>query len=78
MVGVLNRGIPYPYTCLDMRPLSFFLFILSAEGFSCLLNLTVERAVIRGFKVAREVPSCPHLFCDDDSLMSFRVKHGDF
>ncbi|KAI9156545.1 hypothetical protein LWI28_008377 [Acer negundo] len=50
-------------------PISSYLFILCAEGFSSLVNLAVERGDIQGFRCSRYGPMISHLFFVDDSLL---------
>lgn len=54
-------------------PLSPFLFIICAEGFSTLINDAILRGSVQGFQVARVAPSISHLFFVDDSLLFVRV-----
>ena len=50
-------------------PLSPYLFIICAEGFSALLRQAESRRDILGLKIARTAPSISHLFFADDSLL---------
>lgn len=52
-------------------PLSLFLFILCAEGFSALINKHVATRAIHGCKVARSAPIVSHLFFVDDIYLFF-------
>jgi hypothetical protein len=50
-------------------PISPYLFLLCAEGFSALLHDAEERKKIKGIKLARGAPSVNHLLFADDSLL---------
>ncbi|KAL0423118.1 UNVERIFIED_CONTAM: putative mitochondrial protein [Sesamum radiatum] len=50
-------------------PLSPYLFILCAEGFSCLLQAKEHNGDIRGVAVARRAPKVSHLLFADDTLI---------
>jgi hypothetical protein len=50
-------------------PISPYLFLLCAEGFSALLHDAEEREKIKGIKLARGAPSVNHLLFADDSLL---------
>ncbi|KAL0358467.1 UNVERIFIED_CONTAM: putative mitochondrial protein [Sesamum angustifolium] len=50
-------------------PLSPYLFILCAEGFSCLLQTKEHDGDIRGVAVARRAPKVSHLLFADDTLI---------
>uniref|UniRef100_A0A803PJL2 Reverse transcriptase domain-containing protein n=1 Tax=Cannabis sativa TaxID=3483 RepID=A0A803PJL2_CANSA len=58
-----SRGI------LQGDPLSPYLFLLCAEGFSSLLHLKERRQALSGFKVARRAPDISHLLFADDSFL---------
>lgn len=47
---------------LQGDPLSSYLFVLCAQGFSHLLSKAVERKLIRGVKIANSSPVISHLF----------------
>lgn len=49
-------------------PLSPYLFILCAEGFSTMLQKAEEEGRLEGIKVCRDAPRVNHLFFADDSL----------
>jgi len=50
-------------------PLSPYLFLLVAEGLSCMLKGAEERGELEGVKVCREAPVISYLLFTDDSLM---------
>ena len=50
-------------------PLSPYLFLLCAEGFSALLAKAEEDGLISGVKICRNAPSISHLLFADDSLI---------
>ncbi|WOH11619.1 hypothetical protein DCAR_0831109 [Daucus carota subsp. sativus] len=50
-------------------PLSPYLFLICAQGFSAVLRQAENRRDIMGLKVARSAPSITHLFFADDSLL---------
>jgi hypothetical protein len=57
-------------------PISPYLFLIAAEGLSCLLKFIDESSNISGVKVAATAPSVNHLLFTDDSLLFFKVS-GD-
>ena len=54
-------------------PISPYLFLLAAEGVSCLLNARIQSSNLSGIKVAASVPMVSHLLFADDSLLFFRA-----
>lgn len=50
-------------------PLSPYLFLLCAEGFSALLQEAEQNGSIKGVKICLRVPSVSHLLFADDSLL---------
>lgn len=50
-------------------PLSPYLFLLCAEGFSALLYDAERNGSLKGIKLCREAPSVSHLLFADDSLL---------
>jgi len=50
-------------------PISPYLFLLCAEGFSALLEKAEEEGKIHGIRVCRGAPSVSHLLFADDSLI---------
>jgi hypothetical protein len=58
-------------------PLSPYLFLLCAEGFSALLQQAEQEGKIAGVKVCPSAPSVLHLLFAYDSLILIRVTEGD-
>jgi hypothetical protein len=58
-------------------PLSPYLFLLCAEGFSALLSQAEQEGRLQGVKVCQRAPSMSHLLFADDSLILFRAKGED-
>jgi hypothetical protein len=54
-------------------PISPYLFLLCAEGFSSLLAKAEEEGKIGGVSVCRNAPSVSHLLFADDSLILCRA-----
>ena len=54
-------------------PLSPYLFLLCAEGFSALLNASESAGLITGVKICANAPSISHLLFADDSLILIRA-----
>ncbi|KAK2636708.1 hypothetical protein Ddye_031500 [Dipteronia dyeriana] len=61
-----TRGLRQGY------PLSPYLFILCAKGFSALLKNSEDRGLIHGCRIVRGAPIISHLFFADDSFLFFR------
>ncbi|KAK4400699.1 putative ribonuclease H protein, partial [Sesamum angolense] len=57
-------------------PLSPYLFILCAEGFSCLLQAKEHNGDIRGVAVTRRAPKVSHLLFADDTLIFSQATKG--
>jgi len=54
-------------------PLSPYLFLLVAEGLSCMIKGAEERGDLEGVRVCREAPVISHLLFTDDSLILMHV-----
>jgi hypothetical protein len=54
-------------------PISPYLFLIAAEGLSCLLKSRHESSALKGTKVAESAPTVNHLLFADDSLLFFRA-----
>ena len=50
-------------------PLSPYLFLIVAEGFSCLIQRAEELGELKGIRVCRGAPMVSHLLFADDSLI---------
>jgi hypothetical protein len=58
-------------------PLSPYLFLICAEGFSALLHQAERDGSLKGIKVCPNAPSVYHLLFADDSLILCWAKEGD-
>ena len=58
-------------------PLSPYLFLLCAEGFSALLSKAEEEGMFSGVKICRNALSISHLLFADDSLILIQAKGED-
>ena len=54
-------------------PVSSYLFLLAAEGLSCLLKANEASNLIRELKVAAQAPQVNHLLFADDNLLFFEA-----
>jgi len=54
-------------------PLSPYLFLLCAEGFSGLINDAEARGIIQGVTICARAPSITHLLFADDSLLLLKA-----
>jgi hypothetical protein len=58
-------------------PISPYLFLLCAEGFSALLNNAEVAGLIKGVKIYHNAPSISHLLFADDSLILVHATKAD-
>jgi hypothetical protein len=54
-------------------PISPYLFLLAAEGLSCLLKSRIQSSNLSGITVAPSAPMVSHLLFADDSLLFFKA-----
>ena len=54
-------------------PISPYLFLLAAEGLSCLIKSRTQSSNLNGIKVTPLAPMVSHLLFADDSLLFFRA-----
>jgi len=54
-------------------PISPYLFLLAAEGLSCLIKARIQSSNLKGIMVAPSAPVVSHLLFADDSLLFFRA-----
>jgi hypothetical protein len=54
-------------------PISPYLFLLVAEGLSCVLKAGIQSSNLNGIKVAPTAPVVSHLLFEDDILLFFNV-----
>src|SRR3954466_13348972 len=54
-------------------PIFPYLFLIAAEGLSCLLKSSYESSSLSGIKVAPSAPSINHLLFADYSLLLFKA-----
>src|SRR3990170_2590500 len=54
-------------------PISPYLFLIAAEGLSCLLKSSSQSSNLAGIKVAPTAPTINHLLFADDSLLLFKA-----
>jgi hypothetical protein len=75
--GELSEGFKPERGLRQGDPLSPYLFLLCAEGFSALLQQAEQEGKIAGVKVCPSAPSVSHLLFADDSLILIRATEGD-
>jgi hypothetical protein len=75
--GELSEGFKPERGLRQGDPLSPYLFLLCAEGFSALLQQAEQEGKIAGVKVCPGAPSVLHLLFVDDSLILIRTTEGD-
>ena len=57
-------------------PISPYLFLLAAEGLSCLLKNVNQSSQMGGIQVAPSAPPVNYLLFADDSLLFFKANDG--
>jgi hypothetical protein len=57
-------------------PLSPYLFILCAEGLSCLFHKAAEDGSLDGIQICPDAPKINHMFFADDSLIFMKVNEA--
>ena len=66
-----SRGI------IQGDPISPYLFLIAAEGLSCLLKSKSESSKVTGLQVAATAPSVNHLLFADNSLLFFKANNAE-
>lgn len=70
IINVVKKGFLYPKRRIRQGdPVSFYLFLLCAEGLSLILSDMEARKQITRIRIARACPPFSHLFFADDSLL---------
>ena len=73
VIGELTDEIIPSWGLRQGDPLSPYLFLLCAEGFSTLLNAAESNGVLEGVPVCNNAPSITHLLLANDSLLLLKV-----
>jgi hypothetical protein len=68
----LDRFIPSRGICQG-DPISPYLFLLAAEGLSCLIKSKIQPSMLKGIKVAPSALMVSHLLFADDSMLFFKA-----
>lgn len=74
--GELTESIAPSRGLRQGDPISPYLFLICAEGFSTLLNAAEERGDLAGVKICQAAPSINHLLFADDSLLLLKIDEG--
>ena len=80
--SVLINGKPFgmihpPRGIRQGDPLSPYLFLLCAEGFTALLNKAESEGWIKGISICRGAPKVTNLMFADDSLLLFQASRDE-
>jgi hypothetical protein len=71
--GELTDVIQPQHELRQGDPLSPYLFLIVAEGFSSLLHTAVQQGLIEGIKICPNAPSVSHLLFANDSLLLLKA-----
>ncbi|GLT52662.1 hypothetical protein SLA2020_259890 [Shorea laevis] len=71
--GTIAGGVVPSRGLRQGDPLSPYLFILCAEGFTAMLREAKGRRLIHGVKICPQAPTISHLFFTDDSFLFLRA-----
>ncbi|XP_061993345.1 uncharacterized protein LOC133711206 [Rosa rugosa] len=72
-----QRGVVTPSRVLRKGdPLSPYLFLIGAEGFSALLQMKQRDGLLSGIELCRDAPSVNHLLFADDSMLYAKCRFG--
>ena len=71
--GVAHGNIVPSRGLRQRDPLSSYLFLLCADGFSSLINKAVRSQAMSGLSICRGCLMISHLFFADDSLLFCKV-----
>ena len=71
--GVLTKEIQPTRGLRQGDPLSPYLFLLCAEGFSSMLNVAEEAERLQGITICANAPSITHLLFVDDALLLLKA-----
>jgi len=75
--GVLSDEISPERGLRQGDPMSPYLFLLCAEGFSALLNCAEQEGRLHGIKICRNAPAVSHLLFTDDSLILCKASRAE-